>query len=104
MIRKLKKITSILLLLVFLLPSIVKIEHQHEHFICKAKNEKHFHVFHEKCYICNFEFSVFSSDIEHNDLIKGKPFDNYRNNYLSVNDPLYSKFSFLLRAPPFKLI
>ena len=82
------------------MPTVVKIEHQHDHFICKAKNEKHYHVFREKCGICSFEFSVFSSDINKIDLQKKKPFDNYCNNYISIYFPNHSKYSFLLRAPP----
>jgi hypothetical protein len=100
MIRKFKNIASLLLLLVFLLPSIVKLEHHHEHFECKAKNEKHLHVFHEKCAVCNFEFSVFSSDFENIVFQKEQPVAKYCNNYRSVNYSTLSKYSFLLRAPP----
>jgi hypothetical protein len=104
MIRKLKNIASILLLFVFLFPSIIKLEHQHEQFICKAKSEKHYHIFHEKCGICMFEFSAFSSDIEKIDLQKEKSLTNYCNNYRSVSNINSSPFSFLLRAPPFEQI
>jgi len=104
MIRKFKNIASLLLLLVFLLPSIVKLEHHHEHFECKAKNEKHYHVLHEKCAVCNFEFSVFSSDFENIVLSKEQPLDKYCNNYKSVNYSTLSKYSFLLRAPPYRQI
>jgi hypothetical protein len=102
--RKFKNITSLLLLLVFILPSIVKLEHHHEHFECKAKNEKHYHVFHEKCAVCNFEFSVFSSDFKNIVLPKEQPVAQYCNNYSSVNYSTLSKHSFLLRAPPYKQI
>ncbi len=104
MIRKFKNIASLLLLLVFLLPSIVKLEHHHEHFECKAKNEKHYHVFHEKCAVCNFEFSIFSSDFENIVLSKEQPVAKYCNNYRSVNYSTLSKYSFLLRAPPYRQI
>ena len=104
MIRKFKNIASLLLLLVFLLPSIVKLEHHHEHFECKAKNEKHYHVLHEKCAVCNFEFSVFSSDFENIVLSKEQPLDKYCNNYKSVNYSTLPKYSFLLRAPPYSQI
>ena len=86
--------------LIFITPSIVKLEHHHDHFICKANNEKHYHVFHEKCNICNFEFSVFSSDFKNADLQNEKPLDNYCNNYCSAYYSNHSQFSFLLRAPP----
>jgi hypothetical protein len=104
MIRKFKNIASLLLLSVFLLPSIVKLEHHHEHFECKAKNEKQYHVFHEKCAVCNFEFSIFSSDFENIVLQKKQPVSKYCNNYRSVNYSTLSKYSFLLRAPPYSQI
>ena len=104
MVRKFKNITSLLLLLVFLLPSLVKVEHHHEHFECKAKNEKHYHSLHEKCLICNFEFSVFLSNSENIKLQKENPLDNYLNNYNSRNYSNLSLFSFSLRGPPVKQI
>ena len=98
--RKYKNIVSLLFLIAFLLPSVVKLEHHHEHFICKAKNEKHYHEFHEKCNICNFEFTVFLSDIENIDLQKDNPIDRYANKYVSLSDYNLFQYSFLLRAPP----
>jgi hypothetical protein len=47
MIRKFKNSITLLLLLVFLLPSIAKLEHHHKKFIFQAENEKQYHVFHE---------------------------------------------------------
>ncbi len=104
MIRKFKNIVSLFLLLVFILPSIIKLEHHHEHFECQAKNEKHFHKFHEKCAVCSFEFSVFWSEFENIVSTKEKPLARYYNNYSSVNYSSLSKYSFLLRAPPYKQI
>ncbi len=104
MIRKFKNIASFFLLLVFISPTIVKLEHHHEHFECNAKNEKHFHEFHEKCAVCSFEFSVFSSDFENIVLQKEQPIAKYCNNYRSVNCSSHSRYSFLLRAPPYRLI
>jgi hypothetical protein len=98
--RKLKNLTSLLLLLVFLLPTVVKLEHHHEHFVYKVKNEKDSHVFYGKCGICNFEFFVFLSDIENIDLQNEKPLTNYRNNYYCLYYTNLSQFSYLLRAPP----
>jgi hypothetical protein len=100
LIKKLNKISSLLLLVVFLLPSIVKLEHHHEHFHCDAKGEKHYHVHHEKCAICSFEFSVFLSGFSDIVFTKENPFDNYCNNYNSVYFSNLSQYSFLLRAPP----
>ena len=104
MIRKFKNIASLLFLPVFLLPSIVKLEHHHDYFECKVKNEKHCHVLHENCAVCNFEFSVFSSDLENINLPKEQPAAEYCNNYRSVNYTTLSEYSFLLRAPPYKQI
>lgn len=98
--RLLKNITSVLLLMVFLLPSFVKLEHHHEHFECKAKSEKHIHEKHEQCVICNYQFSEYST------LQKGKlkPSERiiakYCNNYSSIYYSSSPKYLFLLRAPP----
>lgn len=52
------------MLAVFLWPSVVKLEHHHdhceEHSCCGASVEKE----HEKCEICTFEFSVFTDEAE----------------------------------------
>ncbi len=100
MIRKFKNTISILLLMVFLLPSIVKVEHHHEHFKCHSKNEKHIHILHDKCAICSFEFSAFLSVVDNFDLQKNIFFDNYSNNYCSKYYSDLSLYSFSLRAPP----
>ncbi len=100
MIRKFKNITPIFLLLVFLLPSIVKLEHHHQDFECKTVNEKYYHVHHDKCVICNFEFSVFLSGSGDIDFQKENPLEYFCNNYDSVYFSNLSQFSFLLRAPP----
>ena len=100
MIMRFKKAASLLFLLIFLLPSIVKLEHHHEHFECKVKNEKHYHSLHERCAICNFEFSVFLSKSENVDLPKDNPLDSYFNNYISQNFSNLAQFSFSLRGPP----
>ena len=102
MIRKFNNITSSLLLLVFLLPSIVKLEHHHKHLISEAQTA--YPVFTEKCSICSFEFSVFLSDFGCAGLPKGKPIVSYFNNYDSVYYSNLTHFSILLRAPPYKQI
>jgi hypothetical protein len=100
MIRRFKNITSLQLLLVFLLPSVVKLEHHHEQFECKAKNEKHYHSLHKRCVICNFEFSIFLSRSGNINLQKENPLDHYSNNYNSRYYYNLSQFSFSLRGPP----
>jgi hypothetical protein len=104
MVRKLNNIFSVFFLLVFLLPSLVKLEHHHEDLKCKTINEKHIHVHHEKCGICNFEFSVFLSHFANIDFRKENHLEYFCNNYDSVHFSNPSKFSFSLRAPPVILI
>jgi len=104
MIRKFKNIVSLFLLLVFVLPSIVKLEHHHEHFECKAKNEKHLHEYHKKCAVCSFELSVFSSHYNYYINPKEQPVAKYSNNYRSVHYSSLSKYLFSLRAPPYRQI
>jgi hypothetical protein len=101
MIRKLNKISSLLLLAIFLLPTVVKLEHHHDHFHCNVKNEKHYHDYHDKCLICSFEFSIFISDI--NKIVSEEeiPVSNYKENYQSAYYSNLSKYSFSLRAPPY---
>ena len=98
--RKINNIFSFFFLLVFLLPSLVKLEHHHEDFKCKAINEKHIHVHHEKCVICNFEFSVFLSDNKGADIPQEDPLEYFCNNYDSAYFSNLSQYSFLLRGPP----
>jgi hypothetical protein len=100
MIRRFENITSLLLLLVFLLPSIVKLEHHHEHFEYKAQNEKQLNSFHERCVICSFDFSVFLSGAENIELQREFPIDKYSNNYNSRYYSDLNQYSFSLRAPP----
>ncbi len=104
MIRKLKYIVSLLLLLVFLLPSIEKLEHHHNHYNHNLKSEKDYPAFKENCYVCDFQFSVFSTDFDTIKLLKEQHLDNYCNNYSSFNYSNHSVHTFLLRAPPCKLI
>jgi len=100
MFRKLKKISSFFLLLVFLLPTAVKLEHHHEHFDYQAERKSHYIPYHENCAICNFEFAAFCSDVSVVDLEKDNPPDNYRNHYRPVNYSDQSEFNSLLRGPP----
>jgi len=101
---KFKNIISLMLLLVFLLPTIVKFEHHHQHNFCQPLNEKQLRVFHDKCVICNFEFSVFLSAIENIELQIDIPVDSYRNHYKSLSVSNLSQYSFALRAPPVRQI
>jgi len=102
--KAIKYITSFLLLLVFLIPTVVKLEHNHENFKCKAKNKKHYHTYHKPCDICSIEFSIFNSNLENDVLKKKRPADKYNNIYRSANYTTLTEYSFLLRAPPYNRI
>jgi hypothetical protein len=102
--RKFNKTASLIFLLVFLIPSIVKLEHHHKHSISLLKEEKPNLVFHDNCGICNFEFSIFISGINNIDLQNENPPDYYCNNYISQYNSNFSLYSFFLRAPPGKQI
>jgi len=104
MYGKFKHITSLFLLLVFLLPSVVKSEHHHKHTEFKTNKGNHFHKLHVKCPICNYEFSVFSSETVNNVFSENHPVAQYCNNYRSFNYVSFLKYSFLLRAPPCKQV
>jgi len=86
--------------MVFIFPSIVKIKHHHNHLLSSTKNEKQRPVFHEKCAICNFEFSVFLTGTKQIELCKENPPVHYCNNYHAIYYSNLPCFSFLLRAPP----
>ena len=105
MIRKFKSVISIFLLAAFLLPSFIQFDHKHELTrLCTDKSEKHIHVINEKCAICSFEFSLFTPGIENLSLLNNDPSDTYNNTYNSLFLSGLSRFSFLLRAPPLRLV
>ncbi len=99
---RLKNIISLSLLLIFIFPASVKLVHHHELFVCKAKGEQHLHVFHKKCNICSFEFSVFSSADNVIHIASNQLVIHYYNNYKSSDHSILEKYSFLLRAPPYR--
>lgn len=104
MIKKLKNIISLTLVFVFMIPISIKLLdgffHHHDHFHCTAKNEKHFHEYHQKCPILTFKLSFFLVEKHFQTTQKYyyyvKQSDHYRFVYCCNN----SKYSFLLRAPP----
>ena len=100
MIQKLRHIISLLLVLLLLTPIIVKLKNHHEHFVCHANNENHVHTYHEKCSICSFEFSDFSFN---KTVLFSKVTETIFKNRIpgkTVHNSFFSKYSFLLRAPP----
>lgn len=61
-IRK-SNIVHFFFLWLFITPVFIKTFHRHEpEFHCTAMGEKHFHVLHESCPICAFQFSYFRQD------------------------------------------
>jgi hypothetical protein len=104
MVAKFKNIISLLLLLVFFLPTIVKLKHHHQHITSHFQSEKQFNVLQDKCVICNFEFSVFLPAIENIELQNDIPVDSYMNHYKSLSFCNLSQYSFALRAPPYRQI
>ena len=100
MIQKFKNIISLLLVLLLLTPSIVKFEHHHSTFECKAKNENHIHTVHEKCLICSFELSFFSTNTIDLFAKNAVPFIKLKTSFYNFCFSNIPKYSFSLRAPP----
>jgi len=99
-LKNTKKIFSVLLLLLFLSPTVIRDFHHHEHFICHAKNEKHIHDHHPDCKICKFEFSVFKQDFYKTGFDKISFSDSYLTFYKVPHVISTGVLSFSLRAPP----
>ena len=97
---KFRKITSGLLLLLFILPSVVKLEHRHKGIISNLSDEKKYPHFKENCPICNFEYSAFLQGFKDNHVTAEYHVDSYCFNYISRNNNNLNQFSFSLRAPP----
>jgi len=100
MIRILKNIISFSVLMAFLWPSLIKLEHHHEHVSCCADQGLNYHSYHDKCQVCDFEFSFFSSELVYFELEKDKPIENYVDGYSSEFHVISAPFAFLLRGPP----
>jgi len=99
-----QQIANIFLLLVFLTPSVIKLEHNHERFACKAEHIDHFHEYHDNCAVCNFEFSAFSPQDYHFEEYVQITHIIYQNLYKSQRYSNSLKHTFSLRGPPYKLI
>ncbi|MFP4047986.1 MAG: hypothetical protein ACLFT4_09560 [Bacteroidales bacterium] len=102
--RKVKHTIAISLVIVLLLPMTIKLFdglfHHHDHFHCTAKNEKHFHKYHEKCPIPGFELSFFSIE-KHFQNKNYQEFGEEQSEAYSFRPCCdNSSYSFLLRAPP----
>ena len=94
-------IISLFLLGVFLTPLVVNVFHHHEHvFICSAKNEKHYHTYHEKCPICSFHFSIYTSEKNLIQSVIKVFYCKVNYSYFSTKYLTSDSFSYLLRGPP----
>lgn len=101
MTKRIKQLISLLLMLVFLAPSMVKLEHHHdERFICTMKDMVHFHAHHDDCQICAFEFSVFTPADEIIDFPQKNCLCQYRTPFFEEYFYKSPEYSFSLRAPP----
>jgi len=95
---------SILLVFVFLAPTLVKIAdtftHEHHHVYCLSKTEKHLHKEIKECAVAVFTVSTFLKDeATFSFITPNKKHETYPNLY----QPCSSKLPFstyLLRAPP----
>jgi hypothetical protein len=86
--------------MVFLMPSIIKIDHHHDHGEPANNSGYSYHKYHAKCLICSFEFSFFLSaegEVFFEEEVHPK---YYLNDYTSEHFENLSQFNFLLRAPP----
>lgn len=99
-----KYIATVLFLIVFLLPSVIKFEHHHNHFVSDAgeSDGNKPYAFSEKCLICNFEFSAFVTSDDPGELPRADHPYRYRNKLTCRLDTDLVRFSFHLRAPPLK--
>lgn len=97
-----KIFVSLFLMVAFLMPSIVKLEHHHEHDICNDHHEVNVHKYQEKCDVCSFEFSLFSTD--NIDVVFEREImtDGYNDNHKSAHYSKFLNFTFQLRAPPIR--
>jgi hypothetical protein len=100
MLRKQKNIISLFLVVLFITPTVTRIFHHHDYFVCIEKNVKHFHKNHPKCEICNFEFSLYNAATTHAAISRTKVNCNYSNGYTSAVFIEQNLLSFSLRAPP----
>lgn len=57
-----KNIVFVILLIAVLFPTVTKLLHSSEHFICSSKDSNHFHKEHQECLVCIFQIT--SSDTE----------------------------------------
>jgi hypothetical protein len=100
MIKNRKHFVSLMLALILLMPTMVKLNHHHDHGRSYDEGNRSTTQFTHKCLICDFQYSTFliqefipeSAIFKYND-----PTINLYSQFLLSNS---LKYSFLLRAPP----
>jgi hypothetical protein len=104
MLKKFKNIISVLLVIIFILPTTAKVFdglfHHHYHNKVADKNDTHFYQYHENCPIPGFELSVFSNTKQKLPIYKTNFYVEIINKNKSEFYCNNSKYSFFLRAPP----
>jgi len=95
-----KHIVSIFLVMILLMPTVIKLEHHHDHHCNHDQKDKSTTFFNDKCFICDFQFSTFVSK----DFVPYLISFDYTELHAYLHTPFQylnnSKYSFLLRAPP----
>jgi len=97
---KIRSALSLWMAFILLLPAFIKAGHHHESFIYSQTDGKIIHETHEKCAVCNFEFSVFQARdskvvFEKNEIAVYFICPAVHSHFSDL-----SRYSFLLRAPP----
>lgn len=104
MTGKIRNTASILLLVILMLPLAIKVAdglfHEHDHFVCQAKHEHHFHEDHQICPVCSYEFPLYLSEKPVLLFTHAKFIDTYLNAYQSACFSCPDNYLFCLRAPP----
>ena len=97
---KFRKLISLLCIYVLLSPTIIRLEHHHEHIEPHFFKEPSVSELHESCAVCNFEFSFF---IQKSVIYKIEKFTTLYIKIAAIYDFIFThpySYSFLLRAPP----
>lgn len=100
--KHIRQVFSLMMVFMLMMPSLVKIDHHHEEFVCNAQDEKHLHEHHDECAICHFEFSLFNKPddvlLSAKEIALCQPAFGHYESFVSSS----SSFTFYLRGPPAK--
>lgn len=100
MSRNKKHIVSIILVMILLMPTVIKLEHHHDHHCNHDHDNRSITLFEEKCFICDFQFSTFISNEFIPYTVRFDYAELSTNQHTSFQYLNNCKYSFLLRAPP----